>query len=106
MLRTLLLTLVAALVMAASASGATLQVPGQYASLGAAYNAASSGDVVEIAAGNYPAQTLPSGTKQVTFRGVTGPASTGAVLRSLYKNATEESMRLADTLGINGTPTR
>ena len=37
-----------------------------------AYQASTSGDVVQVNAGSYPAQTVPGGTKAVTFRGVAG----------------------------------
>jgi hypothetical protein len=37
-----------------------------------AYNVASDGEVVQVAAGSYPAQDVPGGTKAVTFRGLPG----------------------------------
>ena len=37
-----------------------------------AYSVAVAGDVVQINAGSYGPQTLPGGTKAVTFRGVPG----------------------------------
>jgi hypothetical protein len=40
--------------------------------LGRAYTVAQSGKVIEVRAGTYPGQTVPSGTKAVTFRGVPG----------------------------------
>ena len=40
-----------------------------------AYNVAASGNVIEVRAGNYPAQTVPGGSKAVTFRGVPGNKS-------------------------------
>jgi hypothetical protein len=42
------------------------------ASLGHAYQVAAAGDVVQIAAGVYPAQVVPSGSKAVTFDGQPG----------------------------------
>jgi len=41
-------------------------------SLERAYNVATGGDVIEVAAGTYPDQRVPEGTKSVTFRGVAG----------------------------------
>jgi hypothetical protein len=37
-----------------------------------AYNVAASGKVVQVGAGSYPIQYVPSGSKAVTFRGVAG----------------------------------
>ena len=37
-----------------------------------AYAVASAGNVIQVAAGSYPIQTLPTGTKAVTFRGLSG----------------------------------
>ena len=42
------------------------------ASFTRAYNVASSGQVVQVGAGVYQWQTIPAGTKAVTFRGVPG----------------------------------
>ena len=41
-------------------------------SLGRAYAVAAAGDVVQVANGTYPSQTVPSGSKAVTFRGGPG----------------------------------
>ncbi len=42
------------------------------ATLGYAYGVAAPGDTIEVGAGDYPIQYVPSGTKAVTFRGVPG----------------------------------
>ena len=47
-----------------------------------AYAVAASGDVVSVAAGTYPPQSTPSGTKAVTFRG-----GSGVVLRQMINDA-------------------
>ena len=41
-------------------------------SMSRAYNVAAAGNVIEIRAGSYGDQTVPSGSKSVTFRGVAG----------------------------------
>jgi hypothetical protein len=51
-------------------------------SLSRAYSVAKAGDVVEVTAGTYDAQAVPSGTKAVTFRG-----AAGAKLRELDNSA-------------------
>jgi hypothetical protein len=52
------------------------------ASLRYAYSRSAPGDVVEVAAGDYPAQVVPSGSKAVTFHG-----AAGATLRELDNHA-------------------
>ena len=37
-----------------------------------AYNAAASGDTIVVAAGRYPVQNVPAGSKAVTFKGGSG----------------------------------
>lgn len=56
--------------------------PDPCASLGYAYSRSAPGDVVEVAAGTYPAQVVPSGRKAVTFHG-----AAGATLRELDNHA-------------------
>ena len=51
-------------------------------SFGYAYERSGSGDVIEVAAGVYPGQELPTGTKEVTFQG-----APGAVVRRLENSA-------------------
>ena len=51
-------------------------------SLGYAYGQSAAGDVINVAAGSYPGQDVPAGSKAVTFQG--GP---GVTLRQLYSNA-------------------
>src|ERR687895_917886 len=51
-------------------------------SLGRAYAVASTGDDVQVANGTYPSQTVPSGSKAVSFRG--GP---GVVARQVINDA-------------------
>jgi hypothetical protein len=60
-------------------SGACLIAPCR--TLGYAYGQAAAGDVVQVAAGSYPSQTIPGGTKQVSFRGA------GAKLHNLDNGA-------------------
>jgi len=67
-----LIACAAALLLAPAAHAATLYVPAQFPDLGAAYQAANQGDVIELAAGSHGAQTIQHGTKAVTFRGVPG----------------------------------
>jgi hypothetical protein len=43
---------------------------------------AAAGDVVSVAAGTYPSQTVPSGSKAVTFRG-----TSGTILRQMINDA-------------------
>jgi hypothetical protein len=52
------------------------------ASLGYAYSRSAPGDVIEVAAGAYPAQVVPAGSKAVTFHG-----ADGATLRELDNHA-------------------
>jgi hypothetical protein len=47
-----------------------------------AYNVAAAGDIIDVRAGTYPPQTVPAGTKSVTFRGVAGNK-----IRQLLSNA-------------------
>ena len=42
------------------------------------YAVAAAGDTIQVAAGTYPAQTVPGGTKAVTFKG-----GTGVIVRSM-----------------------
>ena len=51
-------------------------------SLARGYAVASSGDVIGVAAGTYPSQTVPGGSKAVTFKG-----DAGAKLRQLDNGA-------------------
>ena len=51
-------------------------------SLQRGYAVAATGDTVEVAAGTYAAQTVPSGTKAVTFKG-----GTGVIVRSMVVDA-------------------
>jgi hypothetical protein len=51
-------------------------------SLDRAYAVASGGDVISVAAGTYPSQSLPAGTKAVTFKG-----TSGTVVRQLLNDA-------------------
>jgi hypothetical protein len=51
-------------------------------SLARAYAVAVSGDVVSVAAGTYPAQTVPGGSKAVTFQG-----ASGTVMRQVFNDA-------------------
>jgi hypothetical protein len=51
-------------------------------SLARAYAVASSGDVIGVGAGTYPSQTVPGGSKSVTFKG-----DAGAKLRQLDNGA-------------------
>ena len=67
-----LIACAATLLLAPAAQAATIYVPGQFPDLGSAYQAAGAGDVIELAAGSHPGQTVPRGTKAVTFRGVPG----------------------------------
>lgn len=65
----------AATVRHVSAGGADSAVCSQAspcATLARAYATAVAGDVVHVAAGLYPAQRVPAGTKAVTFRGAAG----------------------------------
>jgi hypothetical protein len=64
----------------AANSGNCLSAP--CGSLGYAYGQSAAGDVINVAAGSYPRQDVPSGSKAVTFRG--GP---GVKLHQLYSNA-------------------
>ena len=50
--------------------------------LARAYAVATAGQTVDVAAGTYPAQALPAGSKQVTFKG-----RAGTVLRELSNDA-------------------
>jgi hypothetical protein len=60
-----------AVVLAPTADAATRQIgPGD--SLASAYAAAGAGDVIVLGAGVYGAQTIPAGSKAVTFRGAAG----------------------------------
>ncbi|HET8757041.1 MAG TPA: DUF1565 domain-containing protein, partial [Solirubrobacteraceae bacterium] len=79
MRRVVFLALFCALGVAAPAQAATLNVSPNGSdsgsctsavpckSLGRAYAVAASGDVVSVAPGTYPSQTVPSGSKFVTF---------------------------------------
>jgi hypothetical protein len=51
-------------------------------SLGYAYQQSAAGDVISIAAGQYPGQSVPAGTKAVTFS-----AASGVVMRQLGNEA-------------------
>jgi hypothetical protein len=64
----------------AANSGNCLTAP--CGSLGYAYGQSAAGDVINVAAGSYPAQDVPSGSKAVTFQG-----APGVTLRELYSNA-------------------
>ena len=89
-----LCALTAALLCAAPAAGAAtrLVAPGgadsgncagaPCGSLGYAYQQSAAGDVISIAAGSYGGQSVPAGSKQVTFR-----AAPGAVVRQLGNEA-------------------
>jgi hypothetical protein len=70
-----------AVVLAPTAHAATRQISSGD-SLAAAYQAAGSGDVVVLGAGVYPQQTIPSGSKALTFRG-----TAGATVRQLVNHA-------------------
>jgi hypothetical protein len=63
------------------------------ASLGFAYTKSGAGDVVTVAPGLYPEQTVPEGTKSVTFKG--GP---GVVVRQLIS---EPSNVTYDGIGVD-----
>jgi hypothetical protein len=78
----LLATLAAVLAAAPAASAATLGVPGQYPTLQAAYSAARDGDLIALAPGDHGSQTVPGGSKAVTFRG-----APGAKVRTLDNHA-------------------
>jgi hypothetical protein len=65
-----------------------------------AYTVAASGDVISVAAGTYPLQTAPSGTKAVTFRG-----GAGVVVRQIQddaSNVTFDGINV-DAGGVNTT---
>ena len=80
-MRRTLLALSAFLALAPAAQAETIKVnPGQ--TLAAAYNVARAGDVILVAPGVYPRQTIPEGTKAVTFRGLPG-----SKIRSLHTHA-------------------
>jgi hypothetical protein len=67
-------------------------------SLAYAYGQSASGDVVRVGAGSYPSQTVPAGTKAVTFRG-----AAGARLRQLDSAA---SNVVFDSLEVDGAFTK
>ncbi|MBN1529094.1 MAG: hypothetical protein JW895_08535 [Thermoleophilaceae bacterium] len=77
-------------------SGSCLSSPCR--SLAYAYGQSAAGDVVRVAAGAYPSQTVPAGTKPVTFRGVPG-----AKLRQLDSAA---SNVVYDGLEVDGAFTK
>lgn len=58
-----------------AASAAVLNVPSQYATIGAAVSAASSGDTIDVSPGTYSAQDLLT-SKILTIQSVDGAAST------------------------------
>jgi hypothetical protein len=89
----LIATILAALAIPPAASAATRLVApsgsnggnclaAPCASLVRAYNVAGAGDVISVAAGVYPRQQLPDGSKAVTFRGAAGNK-----VRQIYNNA-------------------
>jgi hypothetical protein len=63
------------------------------ASLGFAYTQSGAGDVVTVAPGLYPGQTVPDGTKAVTFRG-----APGVVVRQLISEASNVTY---DGIGVD-----
>ena len=78
---------------ASTAFGATRSVPSQFSTIQAAVNAASIGDTISIAAGNYNEQvTIPSGKTGLTLIGA-GKTSTrifvGVAQHALTLNATD-----------------
>ena len=78
-MRHIWITGVAILVLAGTTLAATITVPGDYATIQEAVNAASNGDVIEIAAGiYYPTATINTLGKAVTLRGVPGNGKDGA----------------------------
>src|SRR4051794_30467066 len=68
----LALALFAVLACAPPAAAATLDVPGQYGSIEAAYNAAAAGDTIRIGPGVLGPQHVPYGTKPVAVAGEPG----------------------------------
>ena len=95
------ITFIAALILAAavpSASAKTIRIdPGQ--SFASAYQAAASGDVIEVGPGVYGAQEVPSGTKTVTFRGLNGNT-----IRKLDNHASNVTFDGLDLDANFGTP--
>jgi hypothetical protein len=63
-------------------------------SLAAAYAASADGDVIELAGGDYPAQTLASGSKAVTVRAAAGQTPDLEELTSGVSGATIEGLKL------------
>jgi hypothetical protein len=69
--RSALLAVALFAVLAPAAQAKTIRInPGQ--SFAGAYQAAAAGDVIEVGPGVYGAQEVPSGSKAVTFRGLSG----------------------------------
>jgi chitodextrinase len=71
-------------------------------SLQAAYNAAQSGDVVNIVDGSYTSQGLASGTKTITFRAAgPGRPNFGQIV-SAASNVTVSGIQIENRAGFNG----
>jgi len=71
LIRALVAAVLTALTLPVTASAAVVQVP-LGGDLSAAYNAAQSGDVLELSTGSYGDWSTPSGSKPVTIKGVPG----------------------------------
>ncbi len=80
---------------------------GAPAALTSAYNAAASGDIIRLSAGDYGAWTTPTGTKNITIQGV-GDASRFTVLTCNLANATFRNFRarcISDSSQFGGAQT-
>jgi hypothetical protein len=67
-----------------------------------AYQAAAAGDIIDVGAGDYPKQSVPSGSKAVVFRGV--PGNTLARLANSGANVTFDGL-VIDAGGATGGDT-
>jgi parallel beta-helix repeat protein len=93
----------ASCLLASTALSATLEVPGDYATIQGAIDAAVDGDVINIASGEYAV----SGTvadlqgKAITLRGASGPADDPTILRNT--NSTAATVVISESEGGEAT---
>jgi hypothetical protein len=94
----LLVAVLFAVAAPAAAQAKTIRInPGQ--SFASAYNQAAAGDVIEVGPGVYGAQDVPSGSKAVTFRGLSGNK-----VRKLDNHASNVTFEGLDLDANGGTP--
>jgi len=91
----------------AMAGAGTINVPGDYATIQAAIDNASTGDTIQVAGGSYP-ETLTISTAGITLQGdgtypKINPAATGTIISPLAANTTIRGFEICHATGSWGS---